>query len=127
MPPFCHDILLTQRLLYVTDVHQKSLSIISCHFSDVCVGGDTKFNRESLIGRFSFTRHNEVIDKVYRVTDFEVTPSRKTNEGNENQYGLPRRVEDLKIDLPLMDTCIIVTNFAAYRVVIRFTLRIFNS
>lgn len=119
MPPFCHDILLTQRLFYVTDVHQKSLSIISCPLSETRIGGDAEFNPESVIGRFSFAKNNEVIDKVYRVTDFKVTPSKETSGSNENQYGLPKRVEDLKVDIPLVDTCIIVTNFAAYKVVIR--------
>ncbi|XP_012265195.2 uncharacterized protein LOC105691366 isoform X1 [Athalia rosae] len=119
MPPFCHDILLTQRLFYVTDVHQKSLSIISCPLSETRIGGDTEFNSEAVIGRFSFTKNNEVIDKVYRVTDFIVPQSKDATGNVESYHGLPKKVEDLKLDIPLVDTCIIVTNFAAYKVMIR--------
>ncbi|XP_046477721.1 uncharacterized protein ca [Neodiprion pinetum] len=119
MPSFCHNILLTQRLFYVTDVHQKSLLIISCPLSETRIGGDTEFNPESVIGRFSFARNNEIIDKVYRVTDFKVTTTKDTSGNSENQYGIPKKVEDIKADIPLVDTCIIVTNFAVYKIEVR--------
>ncbi|XP_046742534.1 uncharacterized protein LOC124409162 [Diprion similis] len=119
MPSFCHSILLTQHLFYVTDVHQKSLSIISCLLSETRIGIDTEFNPESVIGRFSFARNNEIIDKVYRVTDFKVTTTKDTSGNSENQYGLPKKVEDIKADIPLVDTCIIVTNFAVYKIEVR--------
>ncbi|XP_024936810.1 uncharacterized protein LOC107263725 isoform X2 [Cephus cinctus] len=122
MPPLSEDILLTQRLFYITDVQRQSLYIVSCPLSESRMEGEANFNQDSVIGHFSFESTKEFINRVYRLTDFKAKKPKKVPTETENRDALPKKVEDLNVDVPLVDTCIVVTNFAVYRVVLRKSL-----
>ncbi|KAG7209510.1 hypothetical protein KM043_015595 [Ampulex compressa] len=60
--------------------------------------------------------------RVFEATDFDTNSSRKIPQDNEGNYVLPKSVQDVKVELDRMDTCIIVTNQSVYKVILRKSL-----
>ena len=119
MPGPCRDILLTQRLFFVTGPNQRSLCIISCPLSETKIGKEGDFNHESLITQFEFEDTMEIIQDLYKATDYKNLTHEESTKTLGTKCFLPSRVEDLRVDVPLVDTCIVVTNIAVYKVVLR--------
>lgn len=114
----CRNVLLTQRFFFITDVSQRVMYIISDRLSETRKNDNGKFNPECIVGHFSLVNSKEVIRAVYRTID--CTNSAQTHsEEIRNKYTLPKAVKDIKIELPHLDTCIIVTNHSVYKIVLR--------
>ncbi|XP_029664536.1 uncharacterized protein LOC115236290 isoform X3 [Formica exsecta] len=118
----CETVLLTHRFFFITDINQHVIYIISDQLSETHVNKDCKFNSESIIGTFSFKSSKEVIRAVYKVTNFDNVIQRKVSQDLENKCTLPKNIKDIKIEIPNLDTCIIVTNRCVYEVILRKSL-----
>lgn len=119
MPGPCRDILLTQRLFFVVSPNRRTLCIVSWPLSETRLGDESDFKKESLIARFDLEDVTEVIRHVYRSTDYKKSTKDDSSRNLENLYSLPSKIEDLRVDVPIVDTCIVVTNIAVYKVVLR--------
>nr|XP_033323093.1 uncharacterized protein LOC117218656 [Megalopta genalis] len=112
----CRNVLLTQRFFFITDVSQRVMYVISDRLSETRTNDNCKFNPECIVGHFSLVNSKEVILAVYRAIDYTNKP---TTRDTRNKYTLPKGVKDIEIELPHVDTCIIVTNHSVYKVVLR--------
>ncbi|XP_057334647.1 uncharacterized protein LOC130673595 [Microplitis mediator] len=123
MPDLCTDILLTQRLFFVTGPHRRSLWIVSCSLSETKIGDEGDYNQEATVARFKFEDSKELITCIYRSTDYKDTDSGSSagssSDSKEDKSCLPSKIDDLNIEVPLVDTCIIVTNYGVYKVILR--------
>ncbi|XP_046385800.1 uncharacterized protein LOC124155755 [Ischnura elegans] len=61
LPPFCHDVLLTDRFIFVTDHSSVTLTVISCQLSESSIEDSTEYNPESVIQKFSFSGGERVV------------------------------------------------------------------
>ncbi|XP_076160766.1 RCC1 and BTB domain containing protein claret isoform X2 [Ptiloglossa arizonensis] len=113
----CRNVLLTQRFFFITDVSQRVIYIMSDRLSETRKNDNCKFNPECIIGHFSLVNSKEVIRAVYRAIDF--TNNTSFSQDIKNKYTLPKGIKDIEIELPQVDTCIIVTNHSVYKVVLR--------
>lgn len=115
----CRNVLLTQRFFFITDVSQRIIYIISDRLSETRRNDNGKFNPECIVGHFSLINSKEVIRAVYRAIDCTNNSSTILSEEMKNKYTLPKGIKDIKIELPHVDTCIIVTNHSVYKIVLR--------
>ncbi|XP_043788507.1 uncharacterized protein LOC122712731 isoform X3 [Apis laboriosa] len=115
----CRNILLTQRFFFITDVSQRIIYVISDRLSETRRNDNGKFNPECIVGHFSLINSKEVIRAVYRAIDCTNNSSTILSEEIKNKYTLPKGIKDIKIELPHVDTCIIVTNHSVYKIVLR--------
>ncbi|XP_050454237.1 uncharacterized protein LOC126852967 isoform X1 [Cataglyphis hispanica] len=120
----CETVLLAHRFFFITDINQHVIYIISNQLSEAHINKDCKFNSESIIGTFTFKSSKEVIRAVYKVTDFDnvIHNVKKVPQEVENKCTLPKNIKDIKIEVPSLDTCIIVTNRCVYEVILRKSL-----
>lgn len=114
------------------------LTIISSQLSECRLEGDSvsldfsvgkmvysnyfqSFNPDSLIAQFSFEKEEERILNIFKLTDIAVIKDKRCiiSKKDTDKIVLPRSINDLNIDKIKIDTCIIVTNKAIYRVLIR--------
>ncbi|XP_076290430.1 RCC1 and BTB domain containing protein claret [Lasioglossum baleicum] len=112
----CRNVLLTQHFFFITDASQRVMYVISNRLSETRTNDNCKFNPECIVGHFSLVNSKEVILAVYRAIDNTNKPTTRDTRG---KYTLPKGVKDIKIDLPHVDTCIIVTNHSVYKVILR--------
>ncbi|KOX68598.1 X-linked retinitis pigmentosa GTPase regulator like protein [Melipona quadrifasciata] len=115
----CRNVLLTQRFFFITDVSQRVMYVISDRLSETRKNDNGKFNPECIVGHFSLVNSKEVIRAVYRTIDCTNSVPTTHSEEIRNKYALPKAVKDIKIELPHVDTCIIVTNHSVYKIVLR--------
>lgn len=123
----CRNVLLAHRFFFITDVSQRVMYVISDRLSETRTNDNCKFNPECIIGHFSLVSSKEMIRAVYRATDFINNAPTKLSQDVESKYMLPKGIKDLKIELPHMDTCIIVTNRSVYTIVLRLVLYKMNK
>ncbi|XP_033222191.1 uncharacterized protein LOC117176193 isoform X2 [Belonocnema kinseyi] len=121
LPDYSKDVLLTHHLFYVIDVHRQTLSIISRALSQDKQNGNSQFNRESVVARFSFGKRNEVINGLF-IANASKELIENAFHNNEDTYTIPKFIKDLKIKLVHQSPCIIVTNCGIYRVTLRSSL-----
>ncbi|XP_015431451.1 PREDICTED: uncharacterized protein LOC107187791 [Dufourea novaeangliae] len=114
----CRNVLLTQRFFFITDTSQCVMYVISDRLSETRSNDNCKFNPECIVGHFSLVSSKEVIRAVYRAIDF-TNSAPTTSQESRNKYTLPKGVKDIEIELPYVDTCIIVTNRSVYKVALR--------
>ncbi|KAF7988653.1 hypothetical protein HCN44_001226 [Aphidius gifuensis] len=128
MPEPCCDIILTQRLFFITGPKRKNIWIISCPLAELKIEQKelSKFNNESIIGKFKFNNSKEYINFIYRSSDYpenyNTTTTTTTTNNNDKKNCLPKNIDDLNIEIPPVDTCIIITNFGIYKIVLRKSL-----
>ncbi|XP_003698590.1 uncharacterized protein LOC100869963 [Apis florea] len=115
----CRNVLLTQRFFFITDVSQRIMYVISDRLSETRRNDNGKFNPECIVGHFSLINSKEVIRAVYRAIDCTNNSPTILSEEIKNKYTLPKGIKDIKIKLPHVDTCIIVTNHSVYKIVLR--------
>lgn len=118
----CRNVLLTQRFFFITDVSQRVIYVISDRLSETRKSDNGKFNPECIVGHFSLVNSKEVIRAVYRAIDCTNSAPTTLSEEIKHKYTLPKGVRDIKIELPHVDTCIIVTNHSVYKIVLRSVL-----
>lgn len=119
LPPKTTNILLTDRLIYALNNDENVVYIISSQLSECRLEGESEFNEDSLIGQFPI--ENETILHVYKQTDTSVVRLRKHRDDTKKEklYELPKNVDDLNIQKPRIDTCVIITNTSVYKICIR--------
>ncbi|XP_011299545.1 uncharacterized protein ca [Fopius arisanus] len=120
MPDICSDVLLTQRLFFTTGPRRRTLWMISCPLSEVRIDNseDSHFNPESIISRFHFDDGREVITHIFRASDYKLTTDDQTSKDDKKKI-LPSKIDDLNVEVPPVDTCIVVTNCGIYKVALR--------
>lgn len=121
----CRNVLLTQRFFFVTDASQRVMYVISDRLSETRTNDNCKFNPECIVGHFSLVNSKEVIRAVYRAIDFTNNAPAIVSQDIKAKYTLPKGIKDIQVELPPIDTCIIVTNHSVYKVVLRSVLHLF--
>ncbi|KAK2577382.1 hypothetical protein KPH14_003497 [Odynerus spinipes] len=122
IPESCENILLTHRLFFITDATQHTLYILSDQLSEISPNRDNKFNPECIIDQFSLESSKEIIQAIYKYTAFTNMSSEKSFHDADSSYVLSSKMKDINIEVPQVETCIIVTNYAVYAVVLRKSL-----
>ncbi|KAK0092550.1 hypothetical protein PV326_001178 [Microctonus aethiopoides] len=117
MPDDCKDIILTQRFFFITDRNQQSLWMISCLLCETKIENDSSFNSEAVVAQFKFENPKEFINCIYKSTAFE--KSSLINVTSNNKRTLITTINDIDVEIPLIDTCLVVTNYGVYKVVPR--------
>lgn len=122
MPEPCQDVILTQRLFFITGPKRKNIWVISCPLSEIRIGqSDTStFNTESVISKFKFNDSREVINFIYRSSDYP--ENIEDNNKNDKKKILPTKIDEIDVEVPPVDTCIIVTNLGIYKIILRKSL-----
>lgn len=122
MPEHCGKILLTNKFFYISDSRQRLISIVSRPLSEIRKKDKNDFNQESIVARFSFDKSEEVINSI-----FTLSCSKSDNDvssgNNENKtYSIAKDITDLKVHIPSIDACIVVTNLGIYKIILRFVM-----
>lgn len=115
----CRNVLLTQRFFFITDTSQRVMYVISDRLSETRTNDSCKFNTECIVGHFSLVNSKEVIRAVYRAIDFVNNAPTVPSQDVKTKYVLPKGIKDIEVELPPVDTCIVVTNHSVYKVVLR--------
>lgn len=93
--------------------------VISDRLSETRKNDNNKFNPECIVGHFSLANSKEEIRAVYRAIDLPNNAPKTHSEDSRSKCTLPKGLKDIRIELPHVDTCIIVTNHSVYKVVLR--------
>uniref|UniRef100_A0A1Y1KHK1 RCC1-like domain-containing protein n=1 Tax=Photinus pyralis TaxID=7054 RepID=A0A1Y1KHK1_PHOPY len=109
LPRETNYLLLTNRLIYSVNESSNALSIISTQLSECRLDGDVEFNPLSLLAQFPFTKTDEKILNIYKLSDTSLFNEGKCKEA-------PSSVDHLKIRKPKIDTCVVITSAGVYRV-----------
>ncbi|KAJ8687906.1 hypothetical protein QAD02_023701, partial [Eretmocerus hayati] len=119
MPNHCESIILTSRFFYISDTRRRIVYIVSRPLSEMRKDKGSDYNRESIVARFSFDKSEEVINSIYTIPSLKNhSTSRSGNNENKNQDVI-RNISDLRVHVPTVDTCIVVTNLGVYKIVLR--------
>nr|CAH7724512.1 unnamed protein product [Callosobruchus chinensis] len=120
LPQKTTTILLTDRLIYTVNEDSTMISIISAQLSECRLEGDTEFNSESLVAQFYMENDNKVLD-LFKLTDLSTIRLKKSRDDGrkEKVFELPKTVDDLNVQKPRIDTCVVVTHKSVYRISIR--------
>lgn len=64
----------------------------------------------------------ETIQQFFKLVDLSSVRLRKNREDNKKDklYELPKTVDDLNIQKPRIDTCVVVTDSSIYKVALRY-------
>jgi hypothetical protein len=120
MPEHCENILLTNRFFYISDTRHRFIYIVSRSLSEIRENDESDLHKASIVARFSFDNSEEIINSIYTVSSTR-TDGDCFSENKENKtITMAKDIRDLKIQIPPVDTCIIVTNLGIYRIVLRF-------
>lgn len=128
LPPKTTNILLTDHLIYAINKEDGAVNVVSTELTEFRIESDREedflqnvdpFFEDTLIA--DFTLENEKILRVFKQTDKPVLRARKCKDDDKKEklYELPKTVDDLNIQKPRVDTCVIVTNCSVYKVFIR--------
>lgn len=88
-------------------MYEELFSLIVCILQE--------FNAESLIAQFHF--ENEKILKIYRLTDYAASKVKQPDP--DKSYELPKSIDDLQFKRIRVDTCVVVTMTAVYKIHIK--------
>ncbi|XP_045473518.1 uncharacterized protein LOC123679961 [Harmonia axyridis] len=113
LPPDTCEPLLNGKLIFTVNDSRNLIQVVSSHLAD-CKKDDDDFNPNSLLAQFPFEGR---ILKIFRLTDFAATKIKKCSE--DKAVELPKTIEDLNLKRTRVDTCIIVTMSAVYKINIR--------
>ncbi|XP_057652123.1 uncharacterized protein LOC130891409 isoform X2 [Diorhabda carinulata] len=115
LPQKTSTILLTDRLIYTVNEELKMVSILSSHLSECRLEGETEFNSDALIAQFYI--ENGKILKLFKLSDLSFSRLKKRDDSRKDKtYELPKTVDDLIIEKPKIDTCIIITDSCVYKI-----------
>lgn len=76
-----------------------------------------------MLAEFAFANTKEAILNIFKLSDTTVFNDSKDKDGNKrHRHGkltvLPTSIEQLKLRKPKIDTCIVVTTKAVYKIVV---------
>ncbi|XP_031777146.1 uncharacterized protein LOC100677930 isoform X2 [Nasonia vitripennis] len=119
MPEHCENIRLTSRFFYISDTRHRFVYVLSRPLSEIRKKDKSDLTKDSVIARFSFDKSEEVINSIYTLSsarsDFDYTSG-----NNENRiYTIVKDISDIKVKVPPVDTCIVVTNLGVYKIILR--------
>ncbi|XP_018572762.1 uncharacterized protein LOC108912084 isoform X2 [Anoplophora glabripennis] len=119
LPQKTAEVLLTDKLIYTINSEYNTVSIISSQLSECRLEGDAEFNNDSVVAQFYMEK--ETIQQFFKLVDLSSVRLRKNREENKKDklYELPKTVDDLNIQKPRIDTCVIVTDSSIYKVALR--------
>lgn len=113
--PQTDELLLTDKLIFAINSERNAISVISAHLSECRLEGDSEFNEDALIAQFHLDK--EKILHIFKLADFSSTRLKKCKEERKDTFfEMPKTVNDLKIRRPRVDTCVIITNKAVYKI-----------
>ncbi|KAF5306974.1 hypothetical protein FQR65_LT07196 [Abscondita terminalis] len=114
--PNLNYVLLTNCLIYSVNDESNLLTIISTQLSECQLDGDVEFNPKSLLAQFTL-QNNEKILSIFKLSDTSLfSDSKPKDELKSKDSVLPNNIDQLKIRKPKIDTCVIVTNRAVYKI-----------
>ncbi|KAK4876051.1 hypothetical protein RN001_012473 [Aquatica leii] len=110
-------VLLTNCLIYSVNEEGNLLTIISSQLSECQLDGDVEFNPKSLLAQFSL-QNDEKIVNIFKLSDTTLFGDSKPKEDRKSSKEplLPNSIDQLKLRKPKIDTCVIVTNKAVYKI-----------
>ncbi|KAL3269950.1 hypothetical protein HHI36_009006 [Cryptolaemus montrouzieri] len=115
LPTGTEDFLLTDKLIFTLSSHKKTISIVSSNLSECLRDCDSEFNIDALVARFSID--NEHILKIYKLADLSAVRLRKCRDDKRDKlFEMPKTVDDLNIRKIRIDTCVLVTSKAVYKI-----------
>ncbi|XP_058799619.1 uncharacterized protein LOC131669061 isoform X2 [Phymastichus coffea] len=117
VPEQSENVLLTNRFLYISDTRQRFVYIVSRPLSEIRKKDKSDFNKDSIIARFSFDKSDEVINNIYMLTCTKDGDA--TGHGEIRTYNIAKNITDLKVRIPTVDSCVVVTNHGIYKIILR--------
>lgn len=120
MPEHCGNILLTNKFFYIVDTRKRFISVVSRPLSEIRKKDKNDFNRESIVARFSFDKSEEIINSIFTLSCSKDDSSSSSHENKA--YNIAKDITDLKVHIPPVDACLLVTNFGIYKIVLRFVI-----
>lgn len=114
MPNSCESFLIANQFFYVTDDQKHCLKIISRTLSEVKKSDKFEFNNQSIVAQFPFNGRDEVIHRIYIMGNDNSDPHPEKT-GNKS-FNMAKSVNDLKINTPSVDACLIITSLGVYKV-----------
>lgn len=72
-----------------------------------------------ILAKFTTPNKDEKVQKLFKSTSLAMNLESKKDESKEKTYVLPKTVDEIKIQVPKIDTCVIVTNCAVYKLILR--------
>ncbi|XP_014210897.1 uncharacterized protein LOC106641130 [Copidosoma floridanum] len=119
IPEQSESILLTNGFFYISDTRHRFVHVVSRILSEVLKEDGSDYSKESVVARFSFNKSEEMVNSIFTLSSSRNTGDLNLTNHESKLYNLPKGVVDLKISLPPIDTCIIVTNLGIYKVIVR--------
>ncbi|XP_011499761.1 PREDICTED: uncharacterized protein LOC105363708 [Ceratosolen solmsi marchali] len=119
IPEHCESILLTNRFFYISDTRHRFIYIVSRPLSEIRENDESDLYKESIVARFSFNNSDEVINSIYTVSSTRTDDDCISKNEEDKTYHMAKNINDLKVKIPPVDTCIVVTNLGIYRIVLR--------
>ncbi|XP_060528037.1 uncharacterized protein LOC132703033 [Cylas formicarius] len=114
--PKTKTLILTDKLIFAVS-EDNTISVISCQLSESRLEGDAEFNDEALVQQFSV---NDAIIEVFKVADLSAVNSYKNYlENRDPNIQLPKKATDINYPRLRIDTCLVVTDSAVFKLHIR--------
>ncbi|XP_028138515.1 uncharacterized protein LOC114332924 [Diabrotica virgifera virgifera] len=115
LPQKTSTVLLTDKLIYTVSEESKMVSIMSSHLSECRLEGEAEFNSDAMIAQFYI--ENGKILRLFKLVDLSSVRLKKRDDNKKDKvYELPKTVDDLHLQKPRIDTCIIVTDSCIYKI-----------
>ncbi|CAH1985984.1 unnamed protein product [Acanthoscelides obtectus] len=120
LPQRTSAILLTDRLIYTVNDDNTIISVLSAQLSECRLEGDAEFNNEALVAQF-YMENDKRILQMFKLSDLSAIRLKKNRDDGKKDklFELPKTVDDLNIQKPRIDTCVVVTQRSVYKISIR--------
>lgn len=110
------QLLITDRFLFVG--YSSGLQIVSCRLSETRMDAEQLVN-EDVVAEFPFVASGEQVLAVYRLTAEGGAEEPMTRTTQDHTYmSLARTEQEIYTRRPKVDTCVVVTNQAVYKIVL---------
>lgn len=119
MPQHCQDILLTTRFFYIIDTKHQFVYVVSRPLSEIRKKDKSDFNWESIVARCSFEKSGETINSIHILSHVGNNSSYSGKIENKENNVIARDINDLKVHVTPVDSCLVVTNLGIYKIVLR--------
>nr|XP_023021233.1 uncharacterized protein LOC111509680 isoform X1 [Leptinotarsa decemlineata] len=119
LPQKTSTVLLTDKLIYTVNEDSNIVSILSSQLCECRLEGDSEFNGDCVMAQFEV--EDGKILQLFKLVDLSSVRLRKSRDDNKKDklFELPKTVDDLNLQKPRIDTCVIVTNNCVYKIIIK--------
>ncbi|CAG9862070.1 unnamed protein product [Phyllotreta striolata] len=115
LPQRTSSVLLTDRLIYTVHDESKSISVISSQLCECRLEGESEFNSEAVVAQF-YLETGKIL-KLFKLSDLTTVRSKKRDDHKRDKFfELPSCVDDLNLQKPRIDTCVVVTDSSVYKI-----------